>query len=73
MVDSVLGDVYQHMTTPQLSLMWLRVNDGQGQPIWQPVPAGYQRGDGRRLMLTLSRREPIWVTQSYYERSTSFA
>ncbi|KAJ8463410.1 hypothetical protein ONZ51_g10283 [Trametes cubensis] len=58
--DVRVGDIFCHKT-PTSCQMWLWVA-GTGTPsYWGPIPLGHRRGDGRRLTLTKSMREPSWV------------
>ncbi|KAI0742713.1 hypothetical protein C8Q80DRAFT_1122903 [Daedaleopsis nitida] len=63
-----LGDVYRHVVFdhphPRYQL-WVRVA-ADGCHTWLPVIPGYQREDGRRLILTAMKKDPSWVQESHF-------
>ncbi|KAI0364517.1 hypothetical protein BV20DRAFT_1039371 [Pilatotrama ljubarskyi] len=66
-----VGDVFCHAATatdPPAYQLWLWIPDSNGELHWRAVAPGYRREDGRRLILTATRKDPSWVTEEYYRR-----
>ncbi|PIL24706.1 hypothetical protein GSI_12592 [Ganoderma sinense ZZ0214-1] len=63
----VLGDVYFDRAGDACRL-WLWSLDMVGVAHWKQVPIGYQRGDGKHLIVTRKTFFPSWVTPSYYRQ-----
>ncbi|KAI0363521.1 hypothetical protein BV20DRAFT_1057962 [Pilatotrama ljubarskyi] len=66
-----VGDVFCHAATatdPPAYQLWLWLPDSNGELHWRSVAPGYRREDGRRLILTATRKDPSWVTEDYYRR-----
>ena len=59
-----VGDIFIYWTASQYRL-WIYRSGGY----WERVEMGYEREDGRVLIVTPQKREPSWVSREYYERS----
>lgn len=66
----VLGDIYFDRVGDAYHL-WLWCLDKAGVAHWRKVPFGYQRGDGKRLIVTRKNILLSWVTPSYYKQVES--
>lgn len=65
-----VGNIYRYIAydhTPPVYQLWLRVAGADGRPFWKPVAVGYEREDGRKLILTLSKKNPSWVQESRFK------
>ncbi|OJT15462.1 hypothetical protein TRAPUB_7635 [Trametes pubescens] len=63
-----IGDIYYHRT-PYGCQLWLRVADSYDEPpYWLPVSCGYERADGKFLILTRVHKLPSWVVESTYRQ-----
>ena len=56
-----LGDLFYYQTLTRFQF-WIWILDDAGRPHWKAIRYGYQRDDGRRLMITPVERKPAWVT-----------
>ncbi|CDO72142.1 hypothetical protein BN946_scf184962.g85 [Trametes cinnabarina] len=66
-----IGDVFCHTISsfdPPHYQLWLRESKGRDGACWKQVYTGYQRHDGRKLILTHNKREPSWVLTGWYKR-----
>ena len=66
----VLGDIYFDRVRDAYHL-WLWCLDEVGVAHWEKVPFGYQRGDGKFLIVTPKNFLPSWVAPSYYKQIVS--
>ncbi|KAI0752996.1 hypothetical protein C8Q80DRAFT_1118245 [Daedaleopsis nitida] len=65
-----LGDIHRRKACghePPFYQLWLRVAAMDGRHVWTPVMPGYEREDGRWLILTQKRKDPSWVLESHYK------
>lgn len=65
-----VGQVHRHIAysqNPPIYQLRLRGADQNGHHVWMPVSQGYQRDDGRRLILTLKKKDPSWVQETRYK------
>ncbi|OSC96419.1 hypothetical protein PYCCODRAFT_1472635 [Trametes coccinea BRFM310] len=68
-----VGDIFRHVdigTYPWTHTMWIWLAGPDGKPRWMSVSPGYKREDGRRLLLTATKKEPSWVGEDHYRRMT---
>ena len=63
-----IGELYYHCTPTQYRL-WLWTDDAVKGLHWAPVKCGYQRGDGRYLIITNKDKFPSWVLHNQYVRA----
>lgn len=63
----VPGDVYFDRVRDTFQL-WLWCLDGADELHWTKIPFGYQRDDGKHLIVTPKNHLLSWVTPSYYKQ-----
>lgn len=63
------GDIFFHNASAESKFWILRQRDDQ--LVWESIPLGYRRSDGRRLSLTKTRGEPSWICDAWYKKRSA--
>ena len=63
-----LGDLFYHAMQDGSFQLWLWCIGTDGQPRWKQVYVGYQREDGRWLLVTPQLKVPGWVSWDRFSR-----
>lgn len=66
--DIQAWDIFYHKYPGRFQL-WVLVTDSSNSLRWKLVNLGYARTDGKRLTLTEQRKQPSWVSESWYVKS----
>ncbi|KAI1783096.1 hypothetical protein LXA43DRAFT_1067979 [Ganoderma leucocontextum] len=66
--ELTLGDLFYYVKRDGTYKLWLWCIGHDGQPWWKPVYVGYQREDGRWLLITPHLKVPGWVTWDRFSR-----
>ena len=66
--DLALGDLFYYVMRDGTYQLWLWCVGSNGQPWWKPVYVGYQREDGKWLLVTPQLKVPGWVTWDRFAR-----
>ncbi|RPD53701.1 hypothetical protein L227DRAFT_616791 [Lentinus tigrinus ALCF2SS1-6] len=67
-----LGDLFYYQTLTRYQL-WIWTLDDSEKPCWKAIRYGFQREDGRRLIVTPTQRKPGWVKPERWSQLTHAA